>query len=85
MPPRATNILPSSASALRQPSLGNPAASSQSSTLLTSRIAAKKAELEHLKSRRDLSGALAAQMQTLEEKLASLRDGTEGMLNLPMW
>jgi DASH complex subunit DAD2 len=34
--------------------------------------------LENLKQLRDLSAGLAGQMQMLEEKLATLSDGTEG-------
>lgn len=44
---------------------------------LTMRIEAKKAELENLTQLRDLSNALASQMQALEAKLATLKDGTE--------
>lgn len=46
---------------------------------LTMRIEAKKAELENLGQLRDLSSALASQMQALEAKLCTLKDGTEGM------
>lgn len=46
---------------------------------LTMRIEAKKAELENLTQLRDLSNALASQMQALEAKLATLKDGTECM------
>lgn len=77
--PRPTSIFPSTssgASSLRQPSIGSQHA--QQSSALASRIAAKKSELENLKQLRDLSGALATQMSALEEKLATLRDGTEG-------
>lgn len=59
-------------SGLRQPT-------SQPSSALTARIAAKKAELENLRQLRDLSGTLAMQMQALESKIATLKDGTEGM------
>jgi DASH complex subunit DAD2 len=45
---------------------------------LAARIAAKRSELENLKQLKELSEALAAQMGALEEKLATLRDGTEG-------
>lgn len=51
---------------------------SQPSSALSSRIAAKKAELENLRQLRDLSGTLAMQMQALESKVATLKDGTEG-------
>lgn len=56
---------------LRQPA-------SQPSSALSTRIAAKKAELENLRQLRDLSGTLAMQMQALESKIATLKDGTEG-------
>lgn len=46
--------------------------------MLVARISEKRAELENLKQLRDLSAGLAAQMQTLEEKLSMLSDGTEG-------
>lgn len=67
-------------------SLGGPAPSASASTsssarqtsALAARIEAKKAELEHLRQLRDVSDALANQMETLEEKLGTLRDGTEG-------
>jgi DASH complex subunit DAD2 len=48
------------------------------SPILLARINEKKAELENLKQLRDLSAGLAGQMQMLEEKLATLSDGTEG-------
>ncbi|KAG9243825.1 DASH complex subunit Dad2-domain-containing protein [Calycina marina] len=57
---------------------GNLSGSGQSPVLLT-RIAEKKAELENLKQLRDLSAGLAGQMQMLEEKLATLSDGTEAV------
>jgi DASH complex subunit DAD2 len=66
------------ASHLRQGSTTNSASSGQSPILLA-RINEKKAELENLKQLRDLSAGLAGQMQMLEEKLATLSDGTEGM------
>jgi DASH complex subunit DAD2 len=66
---------------LRQPSMpGNlNSASAGQSPVLLARINEKKAELENLKQLRDLSAGLAGQMQMLEEKLATLSDGTEGM------
>ena len=48
--------------------------------MLVARINEKRAELENLKQLRDLSAGLAEQMQTLEEKLGTLADGTEGMI-----
>jgi DASH complex subunit DAD2 len=62
-------------SSLRQP--GSQSTSHQSSAL-SARIAAKKAELENLRQLRDLSGTLATQMQALETKVSTLKDGTEG-------
>jgi DASH complex subunit DAD2 len=65
--------------AMRQPS-GQHAISQQQSSALAGRIAAKKAELDNLKQLRDLSGALSSQMQMLEGKIATLKDGTEGWI-----
>jgi DASH complex subunit Dad2 len=45
--------------------------------ILTSRIAEKQAEYENLVQLRDLSAALATQMEGLEAKLQCLADGTE--------
>lgn len=53
--------------------------------MLVARITEKRAELENLKQLRDLSAAVAAQMQTLEEKLSMLSDGTEGLFPCPSW
>jgi len=72
----STRTLPSH---LRQPSSGNPnTTSSGQSPVLVARINEKRAELENLKQLRDLSAGLAGQMSMLEEKLATLSDGTEG-------
>ena len=59
----------------------NPHSSNTStqSSLLQTRINSKKRELEELRQLRDLSAALAGQMQMLEEKLATLSDGTEAV------
>jgi len=57
---------------------GNLSSSTGQSPILLARINEKKAELENLKQLRDLSAGLAGQMQMLEEKLATLSDGTEG-------
>ena len=46
--------------------------------VLAQRISEKKQELENLIQLRDLSAALAQQMEMLEEKLGTLADGTEG-------
>jgi uncharacterized protein YlxW (UPF0749 family) len=59
---------------MRQPS----GSQSQQSSALSARIAAKKAELENLRQLRDLSGTLATQMQALENKVSTLKEGTEG-------
>ncbi|KAJ5689773.1 DASH complex subunit DAD2 [Penicillium macrosclerotiorum] len=67
---RPTSMLPGGG--LRQPA-------SQPSSALTTRIAAKKAELENLRQLRDLSRTLATQMQALENKIATLKDGTEAV------
>lgn len=64
----------------RHTSFGGQPASSAQSPMLLARINEKKAELENLKQLRDLSAGLAAQMQTLQEKLSTLSNGTEGWL-----
>ncbi|KAL9111701.1 MAG: hypothetical protein Q9227_003976 [Pyrenula ochraceoflavens] len=74
---RPTAILPSGPGSLRQPGSGS--ISAQQSSALQSRINAKKAELEDLKHLRELSGALAGQMSELQDKLSTLRDGTEAV------
>lgn len=59
-----------------------PSASTSStgqSPALLARIEEKKAELESLRELRDLSAAVAGQMEALEKKLSTLSDGTEGM------
>ncbi|MCJ1283858.1 hypothetical protein MMC26_003189 [Xylographa opegraphella] len=66
-------------SSLRHPSIGGSLSSSGQSSLLATRINEKKVELENLKQLRDLSGDLATQMQALEQKLATLTDGTEAV------
>jgi DASH complex subunit DAD2 len=75
--PRPTTIFPASTASARQ--AGTISAASQPTSALAARIAAKRSELENLKQLRDLSGALAGQMEILEEKLATLRDGTEAV------
>jgi len=55
------------------------AAASGQSPLLLARINEKKAELESLRELRDLSAQMAGQMEMLEEKLATLAGGTEGI------
>jgi len=49
------------------------------SASLVARVNEKKAELESLKELRDLSAEMAEQMEALEQKLATLSDGTEAM------
>ena len=56
----------------------NPSASTQTNAL-QARINEKKVELENLRQLRDLSAALAGQMQQLEQKLQTLSDGTEAV------
>jgi DASH complex subunit DAD2 len=73
-----SNYARSIPSHLRNQSMG---ASQQQSPALQARIAEKKAELANLKDLQMLSGGLADQMQMLADKLATLSDGTEGMLN----
>ncbi len=64
---------------IRHPSTSAGHVTAGHSSALLARINEKKIELENLKELRDLSAGLAAQMQTLEEKLATLSDGTEGL------
>lgn len=49
------------------------------SPALVARVNEKKAELENLKELRDLSAAVASQMEALEQKLGTLSDGTEAI------
>ncbi|KAI0181388.1 DASH complex subunit Dad2-domain-containing protein [Hypoxylon sp. FL1284] len=71
----------SSRAHLRQASTsGNPASQSTGqSPALIARVNEKKAELENLKELQDLSAAVAGQMEALEQKLATLSDGTEAI------
>jgi DASH complex subunit DAD2 len=55
------------------------AGNSTQSSALQARINEKRTELENLRQLRDLSAGLAGQMQQLEEKLATLSDGTEAV------
>ncbi|KAI9867187.1 MAG: hypothetical protein M1813_009465 [Trichoglossum hirsutum] len=66
-------------SQLRNPSISGSSSSAGQSPALVARINEKKIELENLKQLRDLSAGLAGQMQMLEEKLATLADGTEAV------
>jgi DASH complex subunit DAD2 len=76
---RPTSIFPPgpSTASLRQT---NSAISQQQSSALAARIASKKAELDNLIQLRDMSNDLAGQMQALQAKLETLKDGTEGEL-----
>ena len=65
------------ASHMRQPSLS--ANAGGLSPALMARVNEKKAELENLKDLRDLSAAVATQMEALEQKLATLSDGMQGV------
>lgn len=56
------------------------ASSSGQSAALQARVNEKKAELDHLRQLRDLSAAMAMQMEALQQKLATLADGTEGTI-----
>ncbi|KAK4111182.1 hypothetical protein N656DRAFT_712693 [Canariomyces notabilis] len=68
---------------IRQPSLS---ANAGQSPALVARVNEKKAELESLKELRDLSAAVASQMEALEQKLATLSEGTEAIaLVLSNW
>ncbi len=74
LPPR--NLQPSH---MRQTSMaGSAGVTSSAGKSLQARVSEKKAELENLKQLRDLSAAAASQMEALEQKLATLSDGTEG-------
>lgn len=56
------------------------------SPALVARVNEKKAELENLKELRDLSAAMATQMEALAQKLSTLSDGTEAIaLVLSNW
>ncbi|OTB04304.1 hypothetical protein M426DRAFT_320893 [Hypoxylon sp. CI-4A] len=55
------------------------AQSTGQSPALLARVNEKKAELENLKELRDLSAAVANQMEALEQKLSTLSDGTEAI------
>ncbi|KAK7207808.1 DASH complex subunit Dad2-domain-containing protein [Myxozyma melibiosi] len=72
--PRRTTFVPTSA--LSAPLAGG---ASQYNSVLQVRIAEKKQELESLQELRDLSAGFAQQMEQLQEKLATLVDGTEAV------
>lgn len=68
--PRQSSSPPSSGVGAAQQTLFPPA--------LVQRINDKKEELENLVQLRELSAALAQQMEQLGEKLSTLADGTQG-------
>lgn len=69
---------------LRQSSTaGNGGSIQGQSPILLARINEKRQELENLKELRDLSAGLAGQMTMLQEKLATLSNGTEGTQHCP--
>ncbi|KAF2100805.1 hypothetical protein NA57DRAFT_74402 [Rhizodiscina lignyota] len=74
---------PTLPSHIRSASTANAQSSANStagaSPVLLARINEKKAELASLKELQALSAGLADQMQTLEEKLSTLSDGTEAV------
>ncbi|KAL1895348.1 DASH complex subunit dad2 [Ceratocystis pirilliformis] len=72
MPPRSLGHL-------RGPGQSGSGSMSGQSSMLAARISEKKMELDSLKELRDLSAAVATQMENLEQKLATLSDGTEAI------
>jgi DASH complex subunit DAD2 len=71
---------------LRQGSTAGSQGPAAPSPALTARIEEKKRELANLKDLARLSAGVADQMQTLEEKLSTLSDGTEAVaLVLSNW
>jgi DASH complex subunit DAD2 len=64
---------------LRSGSLSNAGSSTSQSSALQARINEKKQELASLKELQSLSAGLADQMEQLEQKLATLSDGTEAV------
>jgi len=69
-------------SSMRHPSIGGSLTSNGQSPVLIARINEKRAELENLKQLRDLSAGLASQMEALQQKLATLSDGTEAVADV---
>ncbi|KAF8421945.1 DASH complex subunit Dad2-domain-containing protein [Tirmania nivea] len=67
---------------LRTSSFGMFSSQQHHSPALAQRISEKKQELENLIQLRDLSAALAQQMEMLEEKLGTLADGTEAVAHI---
>ncbi|OOG01218.1 hypothetical protein ASPCADRAFT_203094 [Aspergillus carbonarius ITEM 5010] len=77
---RPTAMFPpgASASSSRLPNQQSSITQQQSSILAT-RIASKRAELDNLRQLCDMSEALASQMQALQGKIGTLKDGTEAI------
>lgn len=73
IPPRGLPL-----SHLRQTSVSGSLGTSSAGQSLQARVDEKKIELENLRQLRDLSAAVASQMEALEQKLSTLSDGTEG-------
>ncbi|KAK9381247.1 DASH complex subunit Dad2-domain-containing protein [Kockiozyma suomiensis] len=71
--PRRTTFVPTSSSG----PMGGGA--SQYNSVLQTRIAEKKQELESLQELKELSASFARQMEQLQEKLSTLVDGTEAV------
>ncbi|TQS35306.1 hypothetical protein Golomagni_04280 [Golovinomyces magnicellulatus] len=74
-----SNISRPAQSRMRYDSTTRNIASTGRSSILLARICEKESELENLRQLRGLSASLAGQMEILEEKLATLTDGTEGL------
>lgn len=72
----------SRASNLRHPSMPYAGHGSGQSPALVARLAEKKQELENYRELRELSAKLAGQMQMLEDKLATVASGAEGIQTL---
>ncbi|KXJ97130.1 DASH complex subunit Dad2-domain-containing protein [Microdochium bolleyi] len=64
---------------MRSGSAGHGSSQAGQSSALAARVSEKKTELESLKELRDLSAEMASQMEALEQKLATLTDGTEAI------
>ncbi len=80
-----SNSRHSHTSVLPPPPAASASASTQSRSLQT-RIEAKRAELQSLQQLRDLSADLAGRLAALEQKLGTLRDGTQSVaLVLANW
>ncbi|PHH74749.1 hypothetical protein CDD80_2872 [Ophiocordyceps camponoti-rufipedis] len=56
-----------------------PSGSVSQAPALAARIEEKRAELEHLKELRDLSSAVATQMEALEQRLSTLSGGAQAI------